>query len=236
MTDSKKASIVAKIKALLAKTRDNGCTEAEAEAAAILASKLMQEYDIELKDTQDIEQDKYGKRERDFAGGSWRRRSFHEVINTVGCIAYYFDCKVWYNTKLIYFGSKDDTEMSHEMTDMIRQAMDNAWEQNKEMVHSENPHIHGRALRSSFLLGMSRRLNEKFFELKTERTAIANQRVTGTSLVVIKNQIVEQKYNAFLQSAGIKLGKGVAKKATVNTAFQRGKQAADRIDINRKLH
>lgn len=44
------ASIKDKIKALLAKTTANGCTEAEAMAAAELASKLMHRYQLEAAD------------------------------------------------------------------------------------------------------------------------------------------------------------------------------------------
>ncbi|HZV20453.1 MAG TPA: DUF2786 domain-containing protein [Hyphomicrobiales bacterium] len=52
---SKKAKIAAKIRALLAKTRENGCTEQEALEAAAKAAELMQEYQISLSDAELLE-------------------------------------------------------------------------------------------------------------------------------------------------------------------------------------
>ena len=44
--------IAARIRALLAKTVENGCTEAEALAAAQLAAKLLQQYELTLDEVQ----------------------------------------------------------------------------------------------------------------------------------------------------------------------------------------
>lgn len=237
MTDSEKSRIIAKVKALMAKTIDAGCTESEAMTAANLAAELMQKYDLEVKDIEEIKDDSYGARKREFATGSGRRRAYHEVNNILMAIANYFDCKVWLTgMDLIFFGSKDDTDLAHEMVVMMRHAMDNEWNKNKIVLTVMNPKVHGRVLRTSFLAGMARRLNERFRELKIERSAIADKRGTGTSLVVVKNQVVVQKFQQYTIEKNLKLKTTVATRSNNNnSAFERGKAAANNVTINKSI-
>lgn len=237
MTDAKRASIVAKIQALLAKTQDAGCTEAEAMSAAGLAAKLMQDYDITLDTVEKVQEDSYGARRRPFANGSKVRRAYHEVNNVLNNIAKYFDCKVWLSgEELVIFGSRDDTAMCHDMINMIKVAMDSEWTNNKNIVAYQNPNIHGRALRSSFMHGMTRRLNERFVQLKAERTAIANDRSTGTNLMIVKNQIVNSKYQEYAIKNNLNLKTTVStRKVSNKSAFEQGKAAGSRVTINKTI-
>src|SRR5258707_9647389 len=53
MNDSRK-KMLEKVRAILSKTRDNGCTESEAMAALTKARELMATYDIDKKELQDV--------------------------------------------------------------------------------------------------------------------------------------------------------------------------------------
>ena len=55
--NKKREGLFAKVRALLAKTVENGCTEAEAMAALELARRLMAEHEITEKHTHRLEQD-----------------------------------------------------------------------------------------------------------------------------------------------------------------------------------
>lgn len=239
MTQDERAKIVAKIKALLAKTQSNGCTEAEAASAAAMAAKMMTEYDVSMDTVEAVEQDRYGARKRQFAGGSGRRTSYHEVNNLVSAIAKYFDCRVWIDSHgcLVFFGSADETEMAHEMVKMMRVAMETEWKNNRDLVSNQSPGIHGRALRASFMHGMTRRLNERFAELRAERTAIANQRATGNQLIVLKGQLIQTKYNQYARDNNLRLKTRTSTRTISNSyAFDAGKLSGNKININQKLN
>lgn len=59
-----RAKILIKLRALLAKTVSNGCTEAEALAAAEKASAIMEEYDLSYTDVEQVRDERYGARRR----------------------------------------------------------------------------------------------------------------------------------------------------------------------------
>ena len=50
VNSEKRSSILVKIKSLLTKTTENGCTEAEALSAAEMVGKLMNDYDLTMND------------------------------------------------------------------------------------------------------------------------------------------------------------------------------------------
>jgi len=198
-TDNKanRARIIVKVQALLSKTVDNGCSEAEALSAAGKADELMQAYDLTFTDIEtEVRDETYGARKRPFAGGNGRRRAFHEVRGCVCSIAAYWDCRAWsHNSDLVYFGSKDDSEQAHVMTDMLRLAMDGEWGQYLKSP-DRNQTKHGKTLRASFMIGMSVRLAEQLRDMKAARSAATG---TGTALVVVKSQVVTEKYAQYLR-------------------------------------
>lgn len=227
MTESKtrREDIVRKVKALLAKTVENGCSEDEAMSAAELAGALMEEYDVAYEDiNKEVAEERFGKRSRPFTGGNGRRRVYHPVWNCTCAIAAYFDVKVWGSgTELVYFGAESDTDLAHQMTDLLRMALDTEW---ARYVKSDerDPTVHGRTLRASFMAGMSGRLSQRLRQLKAQRSAPSN----GRALVVLKGQIVEQKF----ATLGLNL-RTRSSSSTVRSgdAYRAGQAAGDRVDI-----
>jgi len=246
MTEDRRQSIISKVRALMAKTTDQGCTEAEAASAAELASKLMVEYDLDIKSVSEVKEETYGARKRPFATGNGRRRSYHEVQNCLAQIARYFDCDVWMGKELVFFGTSTDTEMAHAMTDMMKAAMESEWRRAQNVVKFENPGQHGKSLRTSFMLGMARRISERLRDLKAERTAISNQKPlladnsiptsSGTSLVVVKDATRKEKLVQYKAQSGLKVGKQYSS-STIrsSSAYGRGHAAGGRVSINAKI-
>ena len=73
---SHRDSLIKKIKALLGKTIENGCTEDEAMTAAAHAATLMEQYDLTFKDIEkEIREQKFAADRRPFGhhGPSGRR-------------------------------------------------------------------------------------------------------------------------------------------------------------------
>lgn len=226
---SRREAIMNKVRALLAKTVANGCTEEEAMAAAALADKLMQEHDLAYEDVErEVRDERYGARRRPFANGNGKRRTAHPVQYCTHYIAQYFDCKVWCSgTELIYFGSADDTELAHQMTDLLRLALDGEWSAYLNSP-SRNPYVHGRTLRASFMAGMTRRLNDRLNQMKAERNAPS----TGRALVVVKTQVVNEKFVAYKREHNLNLrSRSTTRTISSGAAYRAGQDAGSRVDL-----
>ena len=133
MTPQDRTKLLERVRNLLAKTVENGCTEHEAIAAAQKVSALMEQYDLSHEDVEDVKRERYGARKRPFANGSALRRVYHESTQTHYAISRLFTCEVWlYDSDLIFFGSELDTEAAHSLANVVRIAMDLEWRRYKD--------------------------------------------------------------------------------------------------------
>lgn len=218
--------ILAKIKALLAKTVDNGCTEAEAMAALAMAQSMMDAYevtedDIKLKDEEaNIEQSEM----RD----PNRIRRYLAVS-----IARFTDTKVWeHSTKIIKFcGTKSDTEFAVWLLETLAQFVmkelaNHLWKIYKEVDDTNRRwHING------FVFGCTRRIAERLNELHeaSRQKATANR----NALVVAKQDLIVRK----MQEIGINL-RTPRKRGSryVSDSYAAGKAAGDKATFGRPVH
>ena len=91
--EAKRSALLDKISALLAKTGANGCTEAEAIAAAELVEKLMTKYGLSLSELEAISSP---ADVCDADGAPIGNVRSHEVLHVSGAIAHYTDTRSWY--------------------------------------------------------------------------------------------------------------------------------------------
>jgi uncharacterized DUF497 family protein len=99
-----------------------------------------------------------------------------------------------------------------------------------------HPRLAGVSLRSaskSFQQGMAARLADRLNEMHRERDAsVAAQRSTGTALILVKHQVVEE---AFRQTEVRLVSAGRLNHARRNGAFRRGLIAGSRVNLNRPV-
>lgn len=240
MTDSnhsdnraKREKIISKVQALLAKTVAAGCSEQEAMSAAAMADDLMRQYDLSYTDIEaEVEADVYGARKRAMPNTA-RRRSPHEVNYCVIEVAKYWDCRAWQGKDglLVFFGERNDTENAHQMIALLQSAMDaELGRYNKSPARPKT--VHGKTIRTSFMMGMVRRLNERLRELKAARSQ-ANAPRTGTALVVVKTQVVNNKFTVYARDNNIKIRVTTSRRRTgSDAAYGAGQFAAGRVDLN----
>lgn len=162
-----KDKIVAKINALLAKTTDNGASQAEMESALSMASKLMVQHFISEHDIKDSTiADKCVLKEVPISKMAYDVTLFYPVL------AKLFDCKYYYNKKRIaFFGYKQDTELCAYFYSLIIRTCLHEVENFKK---SENYTLlknqyHGRTLISSFIKGFVIKVGEKMYEMYKNR-------------------------------------------------------------------
>jgi hypothetical protein len=217
-----KAAAAARIRALLAKTTSNGCTEAEAMAAAAKAGELMDRYSLSMSDVE-IKQEKCTTRASEYV-------KTHPVEGCAVAIARFCGCKVWragYAGKktLHYFGLPQDTEVAHYLTDLIRNSMEAEFR-----AYMRGPgklqDAHGKTLRRNFMLAMAARVAQRLDVMSAERERTAHTS-TGTALVVVRNAVVNE-----FKALGFKLKRGSASRGRYNgDAHRAGRDAGDRVNI-----
>jgi len=229
MTNTKIENIKARIRALAAKTIDNGCTEAEAEAAIFMVGKLLNQYNLSMDEVE--VRDEPCVSEIIYTGSKHR----HGVYFALSAIAGFTNCKVWSNRgfdglRYTFFGQENDILVAKYLYDVIDNAIKNETEKFKKTpawINSSNR----RATSSSFITGMGYRLASRINEMKAEN--VNEMRASGgTSLMVLKNQIVE---DAFAEH-GIKLRKSNTSTTVKDySAYRKGQETANNVNLSRAV-
>ena len=238
--------VKARIKALAEKTVSNGCTEAEAMAAAEMVGRLLERYalsmdEIEVREARCVQVT--------LPLGGQRRRP---IDGCVPAIARFCDCKVWLqrgtssgtertgdgqanresNACCVFFGFETDTVLAQYLFAVIDRAMG----VELTIFRRANPRLHGLMLRrasASFRHGMAARIAERLEAMHLAReAAVKTQRVTGTALIVAKHRTVE---DAFRETEIRLVSLGRLGPRRINPAFRQGRAAGDRVNLSRPI-
>ena len=234
---SKLDNVRTKIAALMSKTKANGATEAEANAAMAIASKLMAEYGVTLES---LKQNPSSK--QDFT-----LRRFNDGVNlsvldkfVATAIAKYTDTKAWNELKPMYsdykrkteanvmfYGYSVDVELAEYIYNVCKYAMETEWKKYSIKL----PKGYRKAARTSFMLGMAVRLRDRLIELKAENVAHSG----GSALVVVKTDLIEKSIREDLKVGDLK-GSNSSTRYRSGRAFNDGKEAGNRVKFNRSVH
>ena len=216
--------IKSKIKALLAKTEENGASKQEMEAALKKANALMLEHFIsehDLKDTKVIEQ--CIQKEVPLIQSGYFLGGFYNEL------ARLFDCEYFYTTKTItFFGFEQDTELCAYFYNFI---ISSCLREKNDFVKSEDYKaltevFHGRTLVSSFIKGFISAVAEKMYQLYKERQS--NIPESYGLMVIEKDQQVKQQFDSM--DFSIKTKK--LKQAQVESqAFYHGEDRGNELNL-----
>jgi hypothetical protein len=214
--------IVAKVRALLSKTMDNGCTEHEAMAALGKARALMDAYEVTAEDCKLTDEQ---------AEVLSAKHDTHELGTMLGnAIGRFTNCKVWRDSdKSIRFcGLASDTELAVWMLDHLRLYVKLELAKHLKGVWVDKGNR--RVLINGFTMGACSRISNRLDEL----TQASKQRATsnGTALVVAKDALVAAK----MATLGLNLrqGRSRARKAS-HASYAAGQNAGDRASFGRPV-
>jgi hypothetical protein len=225
------ARVKARIKALADKTVSNGCTEAEAMAAAEMVGRLLERYALSMEEI-DVREERCVQIKIPL-GGKQRR----PIDSCVTAIARFCDCKVWLARDealphYVFFGFAADTTLTQYLFNVIDRAMQSSLTE----FRMRRPRLTGIELRTaskSFQHGMATRIADRLDEMHRTREAnVAAQRATGTALILVKHQVVE---DAFRETEIRLVSAGRLGHARINGAFRHGQAAGDRVNLNRPV-
>jgi hypothetical protein len=191
--------VIARIRALRTKTRDAGCTEAEAMAAAEKAEELLRKYDITLTP------EAVGEQACDLVRFPTGRKRQDGIDACVAAIADFCECWSWIEwdesqtMTHALFGMPADVAAAAALFDIVRETFDTETRAfKKSATYAATPsNQRGQATRS-FRMGLANGIQDKLQQLKTERVR-HTQQSRGTDLVPVKTRTMQ----ASLERLGI---------------------------------
>nr|WP_294506220.1 DUF2786 domain-containing protein [uncultured Rhodopila sp.] len=236
--------VKSRIKALTEKTVANGCTEAEAMAAADMVGRLLERYalsmdEIEIRTARCVQ--------AEVPLGGRRRRPIDGCVPT---IARFCDCKVWLSraanpyplaadfdwtqagSRYVFFGFETDTALATYLFAVIDRAIITETSGFKR----SNIQFRGARLRqasASFQHGVVARVSERLDTmLRARDSTVRAQSATGTALVVAKHRVVE---DAFRETDVRLVSMSATGRRVITSAFRAGRAAGDRVNLNRPV-
>ena len=180
-----------KILALMAKTTENGCSEAEAMMAAKKVQSMLNQYQLSLSDIK-IKESKCITGDYDT-----KLRAAAATENCVNAVAYFTDTKCWKSTEIggfihyKFFGLEHDVMIAEYIVKICDWAIIYEGEdfKNTEMyIYSLN---RSRSLKD-FRFAMSVRIGKRLREMKDAQNKMNAS--DGRSLVVVKGAIITEEF------------------------------------------
>lgn len=211
---SNRDAALKRIKALAAKTVENGCTEEEAMAAMAKMGELMDRYGIESSETEIREEvcvtGVHGAERLKTHPSSWCAKA----------IAAYCDCRVWHRTgtgRIMFFGLPADVEVATYLMKVVEGAMDRGFKNFKKSPDYPSYDPYPKRTRNTYMVAFSNRVNARLAEMHKARHTEQLVTTTGTSLIVVKNAVVTEQW----AKTGVTL-----RKASTGTVRMSGNDAA----------
>lgn len=254
--------IKTKVFNLLNKTVENGCSEAEAMAAAKMAGKLMDHYQLQMSDIQ-IRDEKCIQYKIDT--GAVNRQAIDGVVVS---LARYCDVKIWfskgqhvkryrdingevykdkqgrakpkvetYTSKYGLFGLKCDVELFEYLYTVIVNAMETElknFQESEDYLRpgEELPRGWKTSATKSFQSGMASTISMRLGEMKRERKR--EMETTGRDLVLLKKEMIEEEF----KSTGIRLFNNYNRRTGGQNyrARKAGHAAGKKVNLNGGIH
>jgi hypothetical protein len=229
-----------RIKALTKKTVEQGCSEHEAMVAMEKVGRLLEQYNLSMSEIDLREQ----TCKTVFIKSRTNRRG--AMDDCVSSLASLFDCIAWFSknwkrdenwkrqpSSYGFFGTETDIEMIEYLFNIIADAIENETANFKRTATYYQATNKKRAT-VSFGRGMASRISYRLSQMKAEAKAKqAAATPTGTSLVVLKDQLVKKEF----KNTGIKLGRAPTRRYYHDdaNANAKGREAGDKVNLSRPI-
>ena len=227
------ARVIDRIRALRAKTVDQGCTEEEAVSAADKVAELLDRYGLSLGETDIRHQPCLG------VGIDSTRKRMGPLDECVPAIAHFCDCRAWNERtpagtiRSMFFGLPADVEAAQYLFERVATALET------ETAGFRKGNLYAglagggrQKATTSFQLGLARGICGKLDARKRDRDTKTFQ-LTGRDLVPVKADVVEEEL--------AKLGMSFTTKETSRGrmvllgAYEAGQVASGRFEIQGEL-
>src|SRR6202521_3487171 len=219
--------LVQRIRALRAKTVEQGCTEQEALTAAEKVAELLDRYGLNLSELDLRKQSCEG------IGVETDRKRRGPIDDCMGTIAAFFDCRVWCEAsadatlRYIFFGLPADVQASVYLHDLIALAFatETSAFQATEIYRSTHS-SRRRSATNSFQVGLARGIIRKLDTLRQARD-VAGGSTNGRALAPIKESIIDEE----MDRLGLNFRhRSAVRRMVLPAAFSAGQEAGERFE------
>ena len=220
--------LINKIKALMAKTVENGCTEAEMLAAMSMAQAMMDAYDVSLDDIEETKKEKaVHETMKDM------RDPHHIRTNLCVYVSEFTNTKVWTvnKVKFCFAGLPSDIDFAmwllEHLTVFIQKELKSyLWANGYQSL----PPANKRVIINGFVLGCTKRINERLLELIEQGQDKRND--NANALIVVKNDLID----AHMKELGLNLRMPRNRGRRIERdSYNDGKAAGDRASFGRPV-
>lgn len=227
---TKREKVASVVEALLAKTTENGATEAEAMAAAEKARELMDRHQIDLGE---VGMQREGVHKVSIKRGHYKTLAVKDRL--AHFVSEFCDCRVWLtksSDQMHFFGLRSDAEFATWLIGSLEQFVGNG----ALAFIAGQPFMEARVrweAEKAFVLGAIDRINQRLAELTRNRRATM-AKGDGKSLVVVKGALVASEF----QKLDLTLGKGgrLGAAAKDRGAYGAGRAAGDKASFGRPVN
>ena len=217
---AKRERIAATIRALRAKTVENGCTEAEALSAAQKLADLLQQHDMTL-DEAELRESPFERYEE--APPGWVGERLWKVADG---IAHLTGVRYWVQRpgerpSVSFFGFAREVDVAKYLLEICRGAM--MREEHQRILGGDYvTRARQRRAVTPFLDGMADRLRQRLRDMKPPEP-------TGTGLVVLRGALIDAAMPEKLRPRGARPSRDT------EAGYRDGVAAGDRVALNRGL-
>ena len=179
-----KDKIIEKIKKALALASNNKNSN-EAQAAMLMAQKMMAKYHIELQEIEETDQSEIQEDEINLKKGGWRKYLIKLICNNYRC-----DCYIRGNTgkKIVIIGSKEDIEIAKTVYEFAEIQLLEGFQKYFKNNYTEYTTMKIKnAAKKDYAYGFISGLKTKF-----EKQKIKESKVNKQYALVIKNEKVKE--------------------------------------------
>lgn len=214
--------IAARIRALRAKTVENGCTEAEAIAAAEKLADILREHNMSV-DEAEMRESQFNTHTEQHTDPVGDR-----LWKIADAAAHLTNTQHWtsrpgvFPVEITFFGFDHEVEVARYMLEICAGAMRR---ERRRIERERYPRVVRRSVMLPFLDGMADRLAKRLRDMKPTPPP-------GTGLVVLHKTLVEQA----MKDLGYETEESRARGSrTLDAAYLDGLAAGDRVALNRGL-
>lgn len=231
MKQNDRQKLATTIRALLAKTTENGATEAEALAAALKAQEIMDRFHL---DHSALEMEEEGIHQIKTNQGR-RENGVNVREELAASIGKFCDCRTVFlnengKEKIAFVGLQSDLEFATWLLDTLSLHVKNSLSlaslnflDDEEPIDLSTPYA-----RQAFLVGAIDRIKERIKEMTAARSTSA----TGRALIPLKNQLVSKKFRELYPHTNSKRANTFQ---VSGSAYSAGQAAGNRASFGRPV-
>jgi hypothetical protein len=223
---TEREKLLDKIRGLVSKTIENGCTESEALAALSKARAMMDAYAVEDSELNLTKEEKAILRRE--PPGTKDPHKLKQFLAT--SVAKFCECRAWRDRDnvLVFCGLRPDAQFATWLLDALAAFVQA--EITNHLMGSVAEGRHRRQVISSFAIGCTERISQRLNELCEQSTSLATSNTKA--LVVAKGAAVKAK----LDELGICLRTSRSSCSVGNdSSYRAGKAAGDRASFGRPV-